>query len=101
MFQSISSIQKKISENNLTLKNLGVNKLFLFGSVAKGYNTENSDIDFIVQFEIGKKNFDNYMDLAFKLEELFLTKVDLITLDSLEGDLKKVILTEVIPFEIR
>ena len=76
-------------ENNEILKNLGVSKLFLFGSVAKGQNTQISDLDFVVQFQAGKKSFDNFMDLSFTLEELFYTKIDLITEDSLKGNMKK------------
>ncbi len=40
------------------------------------------------------------MDLSFKLEELFMTKADLITEESLKGNFKNIILSEVIPFEI-
>ena len=101
MFQTVQNIEKTLLENNEILKNLGVSKLFLFGSVAKGQNTQISDLDFVVQFQAGKKSFDNFMDLSFTLEELFYTKIDLITEDSLKGNMKKIIMSEVIPFEIR
>jgi len=36
----------------------------------RGDNTTESDIDFIVEFEAGKKNYDNFIELAFLLEHL-------------------------------
>lgn len=57
-----------------------VNKLFVFGSVLTNRFNENSDIDFVVDFN--KKNitdyFSNYFDLKYALEELFKRDVDLL-----------------------
>ncbi len=63
------------------LKKYGVKRIELFGSFVRGEQEKNSDIDFLVEFE--KPNFENFMDLAFFLEDLFGRKVELITNGSL------------------
>lgn len=63
------------------LKKYGVKRIGLFGSFVRGEQKEYSDIDFLVEFE--KPSFDNFMDLAFYLEDLFGKKVELITNGSL------------------
>jgi predicted nucleotidyltransferase len=66
------------------LKSLGVKEFLLFGSFAKDTMVRaNSDVDLIVEFEQGKKNYDNFMDLSFYLEEILGRKIDLLTPQSL------------------
>ena len=55
----------------------GVKRIGLFGSYARGDQKKNSDMDFLVEFN--KPVFENFMDLAFYLENLFGKKVELIT----------------------
>lgn len=59
------------------LKKYKVKRIGLFGSYVKEKQKEQSDIDFLVEFD--KPNFDNFMDLAFYLEDLFGRKVDILT----------------------
>jgi hypothetical protein len=59
------------------LKKYKVKRIGLFGSYVRGEQKKRSDIDFLVEFE--EPNFDNFMDLAFSLEDLFRKKVELIT----------------------
>ncbi|HBR16502.1 MAG TPA: nucleotidyltransferase [Deltaproteobacteria bacterium] len=73
----IQTLKKHID----TLKRYGVKRIGLFGSFVRGEQREDSDIDFIVEFET--PDFDNFMDLAFYLEDLFGRKVELITNGSL------------------
>lgn len=63
------------------LKKYGVKRIGLFGSYVRGEQKEDSDIDFLVEFE--QVDFDNFMDLAFFLEDYFGRKVELITNGSL------------------
>ncbi|MCG6162203.1 nucleotidyltransferase family protein, partial [Leptospira bandrabouensis] len=63
-------------------------------------NHEGSDVDILVQFHSGKKNFDSFMDLSFRLEDLLNTHVDLLTEESLTKDLRDFILSEAILIEI-
>lgn len=63
--------------------NFGVKKLGLFGSLAKGVQKEDSDIDILIEFQkpIGFK----FIDLAEYIEKLFDRKVDIITTKGLES----------------
>ena len=81
-----------IEANRDAIKAYGVRRLGLFGSYARGENTEASDLDFIVEFE--KKTFDAYMDLKAFLEKLFARKVDLVLTDAIKPRLRKTILNE-------
>ena len=72
-----------------------VKKIGIFGSSVRGEAKKDSDIDVLVEFEEGKKTFDNFMDLTFFLEEVFGRKVDLVTREALRPELKTSILKEV------
>jgi hypothetical protein len=66
------------------IKNFGISKIALFGSYSRGEATEKSDIDFLVEFENGKKNFDDFINLAFFLEDIFNKKVEIVTSESID-----------------
>ncbi len=74
---------------------LGVRRCGLFGSFARGEQNEESDVDILVEFKEGQKTFDNFMALAFFLEDLFGRKVDLLTPESLSPHFGHLILDEV------
>lgn len=57
-------------------RKFSVQRLGLFGSVARNEAGVESDVDVLVEFS-GKPTFDNYMGLKLYLEELFGTAVDL------------------------
>ncbi|MFH1352186.1 MAG: nucleotidyltransferase family protein [bacterium] len=77
-------VTRLMRENhNVLTTEYGVSRIGIFGSVAKGTVTENSDLDIVVEFErpIGFK----FIRLVEYLENLFGTKVDVITKDGLEN----------------
>ncbi len=78
-------------KNNKDIKNIleeyGVQYIAVFGSVAKATNTENSDLDLIVEFT-GKRNLFKIIELSQKLSEVLGVKVDLVTKDSISKYLK-------------
>ncbi len=78
-----------------TLKSYGVNKIGLFGSFVKDRQNAESDIDLLVEFLPDKKNFRNFINLAFFLEDMLNRKVELVTAESLSPYLKPYILKEV------
>jgi hypothetical protein len=84
-----------IREHKDQISQFGVKKIGLFGSNVNGTNTFDSDVDLLVEFEKGKKSFDNYMDLKFFLEHLFQRNVDLVTKNSVKKTLKSQILGSV------
>jgi uncharacterized protein len=73
----------------------GIKSLSLFGSVARNEATQESDLDFIVDFD-GTITFDRYMDLKIFLEDLFGKKIDLAIEDTLKPQIRQKILEEAI-----
>jgi predicted nucleotidyltransferase len=71
----------------------GVKSLGLFGSIARGDASPDSDIDILVEFDT--PSFDHYMELKFYLEELLGRSVDLVLKGSLKPALRDHILREV------
>ncbi|MCD6413590.1 MAG: nucleotidyltransferase family protein [Elusimicrobia bacterium] len=86
-------IAEKLGKHREVLKKYGVKKIGLFGSFVRGEQKENSDLDFLVQFD--KPDFDNFMDLIFYLEDLFNRKVEIITESGLSPYIRPYIEKEV------
>ena len=82
-------------QNRARLRALGVSRLGLFGSFVRGEQDTGSDIDLLVEFEVGQKSFDAFMDLSFFLEEILQHRVELVTVESLSPYLGPHILAEV------
>lgn len=70
-----------------------VKRAALFGSIARGEDTEESDIDMLVEFK-GRKSLLDLSGLQLELQEILKRKVDIITYDSLHPLLKGRILSE-------
>ena len=79
--EKITSILSEKSE--YLTEAYGVKKIGLFGSYAKGTQTEVSDIDIIVEFEtpLGFK----FMEFADYLEDILGKPVDVLTIGGLQG----------------
>jgi uncharacterized protein len=84
-----------LSERQAELRRLGVRRCGLFGSFVRNEPRDQSDVDILIEFEPDKKTFDNFMQLAFFLEDLFGRKVDLVTPESLSPYIGPHILREV------
>lgn len=65
---------------------LGVKKLELFGSYARDDYHQDSDIDFLVEFDLEQPNlFDRYLALMESLEKIFRKNIDLTEVSSLKN----------------
>jgi predicted nucleotidyltransferase len=84
-----------IEEHQDRIKALGVKKIGLFGSFVREEQGVESDIDLLVEFEQGKKTFDNFIHLSFFLEDLFKRRVELVTTESLSPYIGPHIISEV------
>ena len=71
-----------------------VKRIGLFGSFARGEVTVSSDVDIMVEFE--QPTFDNFMKLAFFLEDLLGRRVELVTPDSLSPYIAPYVKDEVV-----
>src|SRR6266545_434356 len=80
---SRQEIMKIIRGHDDYLISHGVKRIGIFGSHARGNAREDSDIDLIVEFDEGRKTYDNFIDLCFFLEDLLGRKVDLLTQESI------------------
>ncbi len=67
----------------------GVEKLGIFGSVARGEEKSDSDIDILIYFRPEQKKFNSFMQVYDFLESQLGKKVDLITPESLSPFLKE------------
>lgn len=76
---------EKIRENRDRIKAFGVKRIGIFGSVVRGEAKEESDIDFVVEFERGMATFKNVCGLIDFLEELFNREIDILTPDGIES----------------
>jgi len=92
MARNGEDILKTLEANREALRCLGVKRLGLFGSAARGEAGPGSDLDFVVEFE--HKSFDAYMDVKLFLERLFACDVDLVLSDSIKPRLRPAILKE-------
>ncbi|NOZ47936.1 MAG: nucleotidyltransferase family protein [Chlorobi bacterium] len=89
-----NDILNKLSDLKPTLyKDYSVKQIGLFGSFSDDSNTNESDIDLLVEFEkpIGWK----YFSLEIYLETIFGRKIDLVTKNALKEQIKDNILSQV------
>jgi len=88
-------ILKKIEESKAIIKRFGVKEIGLFGSYVRNEQRRGSDIDILVEFERGKKTFDNYIELKLFLEDLFKCRVDLVIYGTVKPGLRPYLLGSV------
>jgi predicted nucleotidyltransferase len=75
------------------LKEAGVTHSSLFGSYVHGGNTEESDIDMLVDYPKEKSLYD-FIGLQLRLEDALHKKVDLITYSGIKPRLRERILND-------
>lgn len=77
---------------SLYLKDKPVRKAYLFGSVARGEHTEESDVDILIEFNYEKGvTYFLYYDMQKDLSALLKTKVDLISDSGLSPHIRPII----------
>jgi len=89
------AVISRIRKHRTQLTKLGVKSLSLFGSVARGEEKSDSDVDILVEFE-GKATFDRFMDTKFYLEEILGRKVDLVTPQAIKPRMTPYIMQDLI-----
>ena len=93
--QTKEDILRLLRQQEDQFRALGVQRLGLFGSFARGQQTSESDVDILAEFECGQKTFDHFIQLSFLLEELLGRRVELVTPEGLSPHLAPHILAEV------
>ena len=86
-------LSKLIELKPILYRDYSVKQIGLFGSFSDDSNTDESDIDLLVEFEkpIGWK----YFSLEIFLENVFGKKIDLVTKNALKEQIKDNILNQV------
>jgi len=76
-------------------KNYGVNQAYIFGSFARGEQNQDSDIDFLIEYD---PNVDftlfELVELKYALEEAFQRKVDVVTQGALSKYIRPYVLKD-------
>lgn len=86
------AVIEAVEAHSEEIKSFGVKELQLFGSYARGNQSEDSDIDLLVEFEDGRGLFDDYIGLKRLLEELFDSEIDLVKKEKVREELADSIL---------
>ena len=84
-----------LKEHGEEIRRFNIQKMFIFGSVARDEKTLYSDIDILIKFE-GPASYDLYMELKFYLEGLLGRKVNLITEGALRSEIRQSVEKELI-----
>ena len=79
----------RLQEHEVELKRLGVQRLYLFGSTARGEAREDSDIDLFFDYEKGKLGLFELMDVKTYAAQILGCKADIMTRDSLHKMLRQ------------
>lgn len=75
---------------------IGIREVGLFGSYVRDEQTEQSDIDILIDFDPEKETFDNYLAVYELLEKLFKNiNVEVVTKNGLSPYIGPKILNEV------
>lgn len=65
------------------LRRLGVQRLYLFGSTARGEARENSDVDLFFDYEVGRLSLFGLMEVKEQAARILGRHADIMTRDSL------------------
>lgn len=93
---SKETILSTLRSNKSNFSKFGVSKVGLFGSYIRNEQSQESDIDLLIEFEPEKENFDNFMAVCDFFEKLFfLEKIEIVTKNGLSPYIGPRILSEV------
>ena len=92
--ENMGSILSTLERHVEKMRGMGVKRIGLFGSAARGEVHADSDLDFIVELE--NETFDAYMDVKEFLEDLFGRAVDLVVEGSIKPRLRPYIEKDVV-----
>lgn len=82
MVNSKQQILGVIRKHKQAFRDLGAKRIGLFGSVVRGDQTARSDVDLVVEFIPGQKNYRNLLGTADLAESLMGRNVEIVTPES-------------------
>ena len=89
-------IFQTIIDNKEAIKSFGVTEIGLFGSYVRDEQTDESDIDILLDYKKEKKTLRNFLDFCDLMEKLFVElKIDVVSKKGLSEFIGPYILKEV------
>ena len=79
----------RLKQHEADLKRLGVERLYMFGSTARGEAKDASDVDLFFDYEKGKLGLFELMDVKEYAANILGRKADIMTRDSLHKTLRQ------------
>jgi uncharacterized protein len=79
----------RLRQHEADLKRLGVEHLFMFGSMSRDEARDDSDIDLFFDYEKGKLGLFELMDIKEYAASIMGRKTDIMTRDSLHKALRR------------
>lgn len=92
----LDTLRAHKSEIDFVARKYGARRLRVFGSVARGEERPDSDVDFLVDFPFGYDLFRQRMPLAHDLSEIVGRQVDLIPEHELNRHIRPYVLSEAV-----
>ena len=93
----IEEVKARLTEQRTDIqKTFYVKKIGVFGSCVRNRQTKKSDVDILVEFEKGHKDFFNYMRLKHYKEESLGRNVDLVIKEAVKPSLRDRIFDEIV-----
>jgi predicted nucleotidyltransferase len=90
---------KKLEEHLPELqRRFGIESVGIFGSVSRGEDTEDSDIDFLYIFQENRGNLNDYAGAAEYLEKLLGREIDFVSLEFMNPNLRPYVEKDMILF---
>jgi predicted nucleotidyltransferase len=88
-------LQMLAQQKSSLLETYQITRLGIFGSYARGEQTDESDIDILVEYDKAPTLYQ-IIELRDDLSELFAIKVDVVTKNGLKARIRERVLAEVI-----
>jgi uncharacterized protein len=79
---------RRLREHEAELRKLGVDRLFMFGSTARGTASPDSDVDLFFDYQKGKLGLFGLMEVKERAAAILGLRVDIMTRDSLHHVLR-------------
>lgn len=81
----------RLRQHEANLKRLGVEHLYMFGSMARGEADHDSDVDLFFDYQKGKLGVYELLDVKEYTASILGRKADIMTRDSLHNTLRETI----------
>ena len=88
LLMELEAVISRLQRHEADLRRLGVERLYLFGSTARGEARDDSDVDLFFDYQKGKLGLFELMEVKDYAAGLLGRKTDIMTRDSLHKALR-------------